>query len=122
MLQRRAVLAAFGSAMAAAMAPFGVLAGTNLSRRNQLSELMGCSFHIADPSGEKTTARLVALDDGPRCPGLEQFSVVFEGADLCEGLHEVYHHDTGRFLISLMPSGESGSRQIRKRAFFSTFV
>ena len=62
------------------------------------------------------------MDDGPQCPGLEQFSIVFEGNDLTEGLYRVYHRQTGSLLISLMPSGEPGSRKNRKRVFFSTFV
>jgi hypothetical protein len=122
MLQRRAVLAALGSAMATAIAPVSVLANPKQTRRDQFSELLGHSFRVADPAGEVMTARLVALDDGPRCRGLEQFSIVLEGDALTDGIYEVYHRDTGKLLVSLMPSGELGSTRRWKRAYFSYFV
>ena len=67
MLQRRAVLAAFGSAMAAAIVPVNVLASTSVSCREQLSELLGRSFRLKSPAGDIVTARLNLarpLDEG----------------------------------------------------------
>ena len=121
MLKRRAVLAAITSAMAAAIAPVSALANTKQTRRDQLSELLGHDFRVANPTGEVTSARLKSLDDGPLCPGLEQFSIVFEGDALTDGTYEVYHHDTGRLQISLMASGEPGAAQTLKRAYFCKF-
>ena len=122
MLQRRAVLAALSSAMAAAIVPVNVLASTSVSCREQLSPLLGHSFRLRNPAGDIVTARLVAVDDGPDCPGLEQFSIVFDGDDLDDGLYDTYHPEMDGMTISLMPSEVPGSNQTRKRAHFSVFA
>ena len=122
MLQRRAVLAALGSAMAVSFAPIKVLAGTKVTRRNQFAELIGARLQLEDSEGNATVARLVTLDDGPRCPGLEQFSIVIEGDGLVDGIHEVHHRDIGRLHISLMDSETIAMGRTRKRAFFCMFT
>jgi hypothetical protein len=121
MLQRRAVLAALGGAMATAIVPANVLASAAATQREQLSGLLGSDFRIIDSSGVVRTARLIAVDNGPRCRGLEQFSIVLEGDALTDGLYEVYHHDTGSLPVTLMASGEPGSGQTLKRAYFCAF-
>ena len=122
MLQRRAVLAALGSAMAASFAPIKVLAGTKVTRRNQFAELIGDRLQLKDPEGNVTVARLATLDDGPQCRGLEQFSIVIEGDGLIDGIHKVHHRDIGRLRISLLHSETIAMGRTRKRAFFCTFT
>lgn len=122
MLQRREILAALSSATMATFVPGSVLAGTGLTIREKFFDLQGRCFRLTDSTGDVTTARLVTVDDGPSCPGLEQFSVVFECGDVTEGLYEVYHRETGRLLINLQRSGAPGSGTNRQRASFSNFV
>ena len=122
MLQRRAVLAALGSAMAVSFAPIKVLAGAKVTRRNQIAELIGARLQLEDSEGNATVARLATIDDGPHCPGLEQFSIVIEGDGLVDGIHEVHHRDIGTLRISLMPSETTAMGRTRKRAFFCTFT
>lgn len=131
MLERRQVLKIFVAGATTSLIPAGIFAatpeetgssGTSISLREQLEALVGGSFRLTGSDGVVRTARLIAVDDGPDCPGLEQFSILFEGTDLAEGLHEIYHWQTGRELISLVPSGESGPGMTRQRAHFSRFV
>ena len=122
MLQRRELLAALTGTMAATMVPGTILANTSLTGREQLSESLGRSFRLKSPAGDIVTAQLIAVDDGPDCPGLEQFSVVFDGDDLADGLYETYHPEVDGMTISLMPSEVPGSEQTRKRAHFSVFA
>ena len=119
MLQRRAVLAALGSAMAVSFAPIKVLAGTKVTRRNQFAELIGARLQLEDSEGNATVARLATLDDGPHCPGLEQFSIVIEGDGLVDGIHEVHNRDLGNMPISLLSSECDNASRTRKRAHFS---
>jgi len=130
MLQRRAILAVLTSGLAAAIVPTNVVASvltagnrrsSSTSLRTRLHELLGHDFRLEDSTGATTYARLVGLDDGPLCRGLEQFSVVFEGAELSEGINELYHPVTGSFPISLLSSDCSGVNRTRKRAYFSMF-
>lgn len=131
MFERRKVLKVFVAGVTTAMVPAGIMAatirknengGTSESLRDQLTPLIGSGFRLTDSNGIAKRARLIAIDDGPRCAGLEQFSIVFEGADLTEGLHEVYHRQTGSSLIGLMPSDEPRAGMTRQRAHFSTFA
>lgn len=122
MLQRRAVLAALGSAMAVSFAPIKVLAGTKVTRRNQFAELIGDRLQLKDSEGNVTVARIATLDDGPHCPGLEQFSIVIEGDGLVDGIYEMHHRDIGRLRISLMHSEAIAMGRTRKRAVFCTFT
>jgi hypothetical protein len=122
MLKRRAVLGALGSVMAASFMPVNVLAGTRLSQRNQYSRLIGSRIRFRDAEGSVTTARLVALDDGPQCPGLEQFSVVFEGEHLGEGVYEIFHPDMGNSRLAFTASGRPGPERNLFRAYFSNFI
>lgn len=131
MLERRQVLKIFVAGATTSLVPAGIFAatleatessGTSNSLREQLEVLVGSRFRLTGSDGVVRIARLVAVDDGPDCPGLEQFSILFEGADLVEGLHEVYHWQTGRELISLVPSGKPGAGITRQRAHFSRLV
>ena len=122
MLQRRAVLAALGGAIAATIVPFKSHAGTNLSARQRYAELLGARFRFTDGHGNRCSARLVAVDSGPNHSGLEQFSMVFEGDDLTDGLYELRRPEAGRVLVALMPSGTAGSGPIRKRVYISNFA
>jgi hypothetical protein len=122
MMQRRAVLAALGSAMAVSVVPVQALAGTKLSERELYSDNLGGRFKFKGSGGEVTTARLVAVDDGPRCRGLEQFSVAFEGEGVTEGLFEMDHPELGRSQIALFRCGPPGAGRNRCRAYFSKFA
>ena len=122
MLKRRAVLGALGSVMAASFMPVNVLAGTKLSQRDQYLRLIGSRVRFRDAEGSVTMARLVALNDGPRCPGLEQFSVVFEGEHLGEGVYETFHPEMGNSRLAFTASGRPGPGRNRFRAYFSNFI
>jgi hypothetical protein len=122
MLQRRAVLAALGGAMASSLVPFGAHAGPKLTTCQQYAELISSRFRLTDEDGNRCSARLVAVDNGPSYPGLEQFSMVFEGDDLTDGLHKIWSLDTGELLVTTMPSGAPGSGPVRKRVFISKFA
>lgn len=131
MLERRRVLQAFAAGAAFTLVPAGTLTITHgqfdaphpgYSLRNKFSLLLGTHFRMTDANGVTSTAELVEVDDGPDYPGLDQFSVVFEGDDLSEGLYESWHGDTGNIPISLMPSGMPGSKCNRQRAYFSLLV
>jgi hypothetical protein len=122
MLQRRAVLAAISSVLATAVVPINALASDRRTRRDRLAGLLGQTFRLADENGKVIQAQLVALDDGPRCSGLEQFSIVIEGDGLVDGIHEVHHRDIGRLHISLVHSETIAMGRTRKRAFFCTFT
>jgi len=131
MLERRNFLTALTAAMATTLVPGGIVAATLTQReicamqpstQDLLARLIGNTFHLTDSNGEPTQARLVAVDEGPQCEGLEQFSIVFEGTDLCDGIYKVYHRDTGSVPISLMPSVARTPATVRKRAYFTLFV
>jgi len=122
MLHRRAVLAALSSALAAAMAPASVFAGTNVTRREQFSALLGHSFRFATSAGDTVVAKLVSVDEGPQCSGLEQFSIAFEGESITEDRYEARHPDFGKLKITLIRSGPPGSKRNRHRAYFSNFA
>ena len=122
MLQRRAVLAALGGAMASSLVPFGAHAGPKLTTFQQYAELIGSRFRFVDADGISFTALLVAVDEGPNRPGLEQFSMVFEGDELTDGLYEARSWETGKLLVTLMPSGTPGSGPVRKRVYISNFA
>lgn len=122
MLQRRAVLAGLGGAMAASLVPFGAHAGPKLTTCQRYAELLGARFRFTDDDGNRCSARLVAVDNGPSQSGLEQFSMVFEGDDLTDGLHKIRSLETGELLVTTMPSGTPGSGPVRKRVYISNFV
>ena len=122
MLERRAFLAALGSAVVASAVPVNVLASANLSCREQLSQMLGCNFRLKSPAGNIVTAQLVEVDDGPDCPGLEQFSIVFESDNLADGIYETYHGEMHGLTMGLMPSHAHASGRIRKRAIFSLLI
>jgi len=122
MLQRRAVLAAISSVLATAVVPINVMASDSRTSRERLAGLLGKTFGLADENGKVIQAQLVALDDGPRCSGLEQFSIVIEGDGLVDGIHELHHRDVGRLRISLVDSETIAMGRTRKRSFFCTFA
>lgn len=105
------------------MVPAGVITAAGLmSLRDKFAELVDSNMHLMDSVGTVTRARLVELDEGPKDPDLEQFSIVLEGDGLTEGLYKVYHPNTGTLRIGLLASGEPGSGAVRQRAYFSKFV
>ena len=131
MLERRKFLTALTVGMAATVMPAGIIAATlkqagqsctSASLQRRFAPHIGSAFRLADTTGHVTKAQLVSVDEGPHCRGLEQFSIVFEGTELCDGIYEVYHRDTGSLRISLMPSAGTTPTTVRKRAYLSLFV
>ncbi len=128
MLERRKFLTALSASILSAAIPGGALAATlrrsgkGGSLHKQFAQLVGNDFRLLNSAGVAQKARLVAIDEGPVCRGLEQFSIVFEGSDLAEGLYQIRSWRTGRILISLQASGEPGTATNRQRAYFSRFI
>ena len=128
MLERRKFLTALSATMLTAAIPSGTLAATLTQTgqccplRKQFAQLVDSDFRLVNSAGVTQIARLVAVDDGPDCSGLEQFSIVFESGDLTEGLYKAYHPGIGTLRIGLLPTGETGSEVNRQRAHFSNFV
>ena len=68
------------------------------------------SFRILDGSERVVYADLAAVEDGPVAPGLEQFSLRFQGdySDWLEpGLYELYHTRMGGFHAYLDSQAEA---------------
>lgn len=131
MLERRRVLQFIVAGAASSLVPAGILTITHgqfdapypgYSLHNKLAAMLGSRFRMTNANGMTSTAELVALDEGPQYQGLDQFSAVFEGENLSDGLYEVWHRDTGNLPISLMPSGEPTADRCRQRAYFSILV
>jgi hypothetical protein len=128
MLKRRNFLTTLSATVLAATLPIGATAaiqtyaGKASPLRKRFRGLIDTDFRLFDAAGVARKARLVAVDDGPKCPGLEQFSIVFEGDELGEGLYQIRSWRTGRILINLQTSGEPGTARNRQRACFSNFV
>ena len=118
MLKRRLFLSAIAAGATSAMLPVAVLGATrnSIPLSQKFAALVGSDFQFSDGVGAKSRARLVAFDAGPDCPGLEQFSVVFEGGSLAEGLYDIHHPGTGKLTVFCMPAADGG-----QRAYFSYF-
>ena len=120
---RRRFLGTLTAGMATTLVPAGVISAAGFaSLRDRFAGLVDKNFHLVDSAGTLKKARLVAMDDGPECPDLEQFSIVFEGSGLTDGLYKAYHPSTGTLRIALMSSGDAGATLGRQRAHFSSFV
>lgn len=131
MLERRRILKIMVAGATTAMVPGGItvaasgntnLGDTRRSFRDQLASLVGSNFELTGANGVTRMAELVSIEDGPHCPGLEQYSILFEGESLEDGLHEIRHSNTGSMLISLVPSDRPGAGLVRQRAHFTRFV
>ena len=124
MLKRRLFLSALAAGATSSILPTTVFSAV-LSSDEPLSEkfsaLVGSEFHFTSAIGEKSRAQLVAFDNGPDSPGLEQFSVVFEGDGLAEGLHDIHHPGTGKLAVFCMPSTGGAFGNSRQRVYFSNF-
>ena len=129
-MKRRNFLSAVAAGAATAVLPVGVFAASpNVSYRTDprqptlagFTRLLGSEFHFTDVSGGALKARLVACDDGPQHAGLTQFSVVFEGATLEEGLYELRHPETGPMMIGCVSSDGAIAGMSRQRVYFSSF-
>ncbi len=117
MLKRRLFLSAMAAGATSAMMPAAVLAAIpEKSLSKHFATLVGSEFQFKDTVGTHSRARLVAFDEGPSSPGLEQFSVVFKGDGLAEGLYDIHHPGTGKLKVFCMPSTDGA-----QRAHFSHF-
>ncbi len=122
MLKRRLFLSALAAGATSSMIPTTVFSAVDdgpLSEK--FSDLVGSEFHFRNAVGDKSRAKLVAFDQGPDSPGLEQFSVVFEGDGLAEGLHDIHHLGTGKLTVFCMPSTGGALGSCRQRVYFSNF-
>ena len=124
MLKRRLFLSALAAGATSSILPTTVFSAV-LTNDDPLSEkfsaLVGSEFHFRNAIGDKSRAKLVAFDKGPDSPGLEQFSVVFEGDGLAEGLHDIHHLGTGKLTVFCMPSTGGALGCSRQRVYFSNF-
>jgi hypothetical protein len=96
------------AALAATAAPVlaaGVPALAGLPQRAAFEDLVGEAFASADGA----SLRLCQVLDGPQVPGLEQFSLVWEGGPRDGGLLELRHPRTGRFALHLEPTLDATS-------------
>jgi hypothetical protein len=118
MLGRRKFLGTLTAGMAASMVPAGALTAAGLATlREQFAAQVHQDFALTDAAGVTVSARLVKLDDGPEHSGIDQFSIVFEGHELTEGVYQVHHATIGKVEVGLIDSHGAG----RQRAYFSTF-
>ena len=101
-----AVVAVGATGDAATVLPSSQTKGFN---RAQFRSWLDHEFRLSARSSLRASrATLTAVDDGPGCRGLEQFSVVFRGAaSLPTGLCWVSHTDGAQFMLHLhgLPGG-----------------
>jgi len=124
MLKRRFFLSAIAAGATGTLLPttvFSALLTDDGPLSNKFSDLVGSEFRFRNAVGDVSSARLIAFDKGPESPGLEQFSLVFEGDGLAEGLHEIHHVGTGKLTVFCMPSTGSALGSSRQRVYFSNF-
>ena len=80
--------------------------------RAGFTALMNEPFQVERPDGSVLYADLVALEDGPVAPGLDQFVLRFRadiGDSVEAGLYEFYHTQMGEFLARIDPSDMDAS-------------
>ena len=124
MLKRRLFLTALAASATSSILPttaFSAVFSNDGSLAGKFAALVGSDFQFTNDAGDKSRARLVAFDKGPDNPKLEQFSVVFEGDGLAEGLHDVHHFGAGTHTVFCMPSTGGASGKSRQRVYFSNF-
>jgi hypothetical protein len=113
-MRRRDFLTTTASAAVVAVGATGDAAILPTSRTNgfnraQFRSWVNDDFRLSAQSSLRAIrATLTAVDDGPGCRGLEQFSVVFRGAaSLPTGLCWVSHTNGAQFMLHLhgLPGG-----------------
>ena len=130
MLERRTFLTVLTAGLATAATPGTLLAachdflarGPAAPRRDDFRQLVGADFRLTAADGQRSVAKLVAFDDGPRCSRLEQFSFVLDTADVEEGIYEIDSPQTGPMSVSLMPSDHSSAAGQCHRVYVSRFI
>jgi hypothetical protein len=89
--------------------------------RARFDALMGTEFRVYREDGRfLDKVRLAAIEDGPCCPGLEQFSVLWEGAYadvLPEGVYTLTAPQEPGLSLAMTPISEG--RHPRYRAVFN---
>jgi hypothetical protein len=76
-------------------------------RAARFREALRTRFRI-ECEGTSESVTLTDVHEGPRTPGLEQFTTVFEserGHSVAPGFYRVSHPDLGRFELRLDPGG-----------------
>jgi len=124
MLKRRFFLSAIAAGATSTILPttvFSAFLTDDGPLSQKFSDLVGSEFCFTNTVGDISSARLIAFDKGPDSPGLEQFSVVFEGDGLAEGLHDIHHPGTGKLAVFCMPSTGGATGGSRQRVYFSNF-
>lgn len=79
----------------------------SIFRAARFREALGTRFRI-ERAGASESVRLTDVHEGPRSPGLEQFTTVFvseRGQSVAPGFYKVSHPDLGRFELRLDPGG-----------------
>lgn len=67
-------------------------------------------------------ATTLLLNGGSRCPGQMTAPVVYEGADLNDGVFEIHHWRRGVLMVSLMSCDQPEAIRNRHRRRFSALV
>lgn len=106
--RRSMMLGTGAAALAATAAPVlaaGVQAQAGVPPRRAFEALVGETFASTDGA----SLRLCQVTDGPQVPGLDQFSLAWEGGPGEGGLLELQHPRTGRFALHLEPTRDSNT-------------
>ena len=130
MLERRTFLTVLTAGLATAATPGTLLAacheflasGPSVPRRDDFKRLVGRRFQLIDSEGLTSDATLLAFEDGPRCPRLEQFSFVLDTEGLEEGIYEIRHPEMGAISVNLMTSAHPSNAGQCHRVYVSRFV
>jgi hypothetical protein len=88
-------------------------------RRADFAGLKDRDFRVRAATGRTFHCTLEAIAEGPRVPGLDQFTLVFERSDgrfVSAGLYELRNAELQRFPLHLAPTGGTGSNR-----FFAHF-
>ena len=125
-MERRQFLAGVSTVVAGttqlpSILSFESMAATTSTRRADFEQQLGREFRVYDNAGRfADKVRLEAIEDGPCCAGLEQFSVVFAGTRgpaLSEGIWRLTNGTNAPIDLALTSAGASS--QPRYRAMFN---
>lgn len=94
--------------------------------KRQFIEALHTTFHAQLEDGQECTLELVSLQEFPSTPGVEQFSLFFQGSTalyLPQKIYALVHRVLGSLEIFLVPVGISPDRAFYQyEAAFNRFV
>jgi hypothetical protein len=109
-----------------ATAPEKYFTGAPSLSRERFRQLLGSQFRVYAKNWNSFNLKLAAIKDGPASAGLEQFSLVFQGAGgvkLPPGTYLLSHRGDGNHLLYLDPApGPSGVQSFVARFSLLTKV